>query len=233
MTKSRKKQVIIAMALVAIMGIAGTSAYFTASDEVTNTWTVGKVEIELEETEYDKYKEEETKDITPNSELHKDPKAVNTGNNDAFIFMKVRVPKATVKVASQEGTVPASASLQELFDYQWNNGWTVIDTQEIKEGSSTYHEYVVVYGTANECTALKPGTATPVLFLNSNGTHIANPGAAGVITFKNIIEGQGLENVTLNMDVESYAIQTENLTKEDATSPVRVWNILTNQAGIR
>ena len=232
MTKTRKKQVIIAMALVAIMGIAGTSAYFTASDEVTNTWTVGKVEIDLQEVEYDEHKDEETEDVTPNSELHKDPKAVNTGNNDAFVFMKVRIPKATVKVAAQDGTQPASASLQELFDYQWNNGWTVIDTQEVKEGNNTYQEYVVAYGTANECTALKPGTSTPVLFLNGSGEHIANPGATGLITFKNIIEGQGLENITLDLNVESYAIQTANLTKDDAKSPAKVWSILTTQAGV-
>ena len=232
MTKTRKKQVVIALALVTIMGIAGTSAYFTASDEAVNTWTVGKVQIDLEETEYDKYKDEETKDITPNAELHKDPKAVNTGNNDAFVFMKVRIPKATVKVAAQDGTVPESASLQELFDYQWNNGWTVIDTREVKDGNNTYQEYVVAYGTANECTALKPGTETPVLFVNGNGTHIATPGAEGLITFKNLIEGQGLENVTLNLNVESYAIQTSNLTKDDTKSPGAVWGILTTQAGV-
>lgn len=232
MRKSGKKQMIVAMAMVAIVGIAGTSAYFTASDEAVNTWTVGKVEVDLEETEYDKHKDEETKDITPNSELHKDPKAVNTGNNDAFIFMKVRIPKATVKVAAQDGTAPANATLQELFDYQWNNGWTVIDTQEVKESGGTYQEYIVAYGTANECTALKPGSETPVLFVNGSGAHIANPGVAGLITFKNIIEGQGLENVTLNLDVESYAIQTANLTTEDTKNPAKVWDILTAQAGV-
>lgn len=232
MRKVGKKQLVIAMAMVAIVGIAGTSAYFTASDEVTNTWTVGKVAVELQETEYDKHKDEETKDVTPNSELHKDPKAANTGNNDAFIFMKVRIPKATVKVAGQDGSAPAAATLQELFDYQWNNGWTVIDTQEIKEGNRTYQEYVVAYGTANECTVLKAGEVTPVLFINGNGAHIANPGAPGVITLKNIIEGQGLENVTLDLDVESYAIQTGNLTKDDTKSPGKVWDILTTQAGV-
>lgn len=229
MTKARKKQVVIVMALAAIMAITGTAAYFTASEEAVNSWTVGKVDIDLQETEYDKHKEEESKDITPNMELHKDPKAVNTGNNDAFIFMKVRIPKATVKVASQTGNVTATATSQELFDYQWNNGWTVIDTQEVKEAEATYQEYVVAFGTANECTALKPGETTPVLFLNSNSSHIASPGAAGIITFKNIIEGQGLENVQLNLNVETYAIQADNLTTEDTKNPTRVWGIITAQ----
>lgn len=231
MTKSKRKQVVITMAIIAVMTIAGTSAYFTASEEVTNKWTVGKVEIDLQETEYEKHKDEETKDITPNMELHKDPKVNNTGNNDAFVFMRVRIPKATVKVASQNGSAPASATMQELFDYRWNNGWTVIDTREVKDGAATYQEYVVTYGTSNECTALKPGQTTSVLFVNGDGDHIANKGAAGLITLKNVIEGQGLENVTLNLNVESFAIQTENLTTEDTKNPAKVWSILTAQTG--
>lgn len=231
MTKVKNKYIIIAAALAVLMAITGTAAYFTASDEALNTWTVGKVEIELQEEEYDEYKDEETEDITPNSELHKDPKVLNTGNNDAFVFMRVRVPKATVKVAGQDGSAPASATLQELFDYQWNNGWTVIDTQEIKESGGTYQEYVVAYGTANECKAVKAGETTSVLFINGSGKHIANPGAVGMITFKNIIEGQGLENVELKLNVESFAIQTSNLTTEDTKNPAKIWAILTNQTG--
>ncbi len=231
MIKTGKRQVVIVMALVAIMAITGTAAYFTASEEATNKWTVGKVMIDLQEEEYEKHKEEETKDITPNMELHKDPKVHNTGNNDAFVFMRVRIPKATVKVAAQNGSAAADAALQELFDYRWNNGWTVIDTREVKQGNATYQEYVVAYGTANECTALKPGETTSVLFVNGDGDHIANKGAEGIITFKNIIEGQGLENVELNLNVESYAIQTANLTTEDTTNPAKVWSILTTQAG--
>ena len=231
MIKNGKRQVVIVMALVAIMAITGTAAYFTASEEATNKWTVGKVTIDLQEEEYEKHKEEETKDITPNMELHKDPKVHNTGNNDAFVFMRVRIPKATVKVAAQNGSAPAEATLQELFDYRWNNGWTVIDTREVRSGTATYQEYVIAYGTANECTALKPGETTPVLFINGDGDHIANKGVAGLITFKNVIEGQGLENVELNLNVESFAIQTANLTTEDTKTPAKVWSILTTQTG--
>ena len=231
MIKKRKRLVVIAAALIAIMTIGGTAAYFTAAEEVTNKWTVGKVTIDQQEEEYEKYKEIETKDITPNAELHKDPKVVNTGNNDVFVFMRVRIPKATVKVASQNGSVPTGATLQELFDYRWNNGWTIIDTREVKDGSATYQEYVAAYGTTNECTALKPGAATSVLFINGDGEHIANKGAEGVITFKNIIEGQGLENVQLNLNVESFAIQTTNLTADDTKNPAKVWGILTAQTG--
>lgn len=229
MIKSRKKLVVIVMALVMIMMIAGTAAYFVASDEALNTWTVGNIKIDLEEPEYDDNKAEETGDILPNEELHKDPQIANKGNNEAFVFMKARVPKAVVKVAGQDGSVPDQAEMQELFDYQWNTGWTVIDTKEVKESGTTYQEYLLTYGTANECRTLNSGETTPVLFINGSGSHIAHPGTAGMITFKNIIEGQGLENVALDIKVESYAIQAENLTEEDTKVPSEVWNILSNQ----
>ena len=132
---------------------------------------------------------------------------------------------------NQEGNLPDSATMQELFDYQWNSGWAVVDSKEVKDSNGTYQEYIVNYGTTNECKAIKPGETTSVLFANSSGSHIANPGVEGLITFKNIIEGQGLENTTLNVDVKSYAIQTDNLTKTDTKTPIRIWNLIINQAG--
>lgn len=230
MKNSRKKLIVIVMALVTIMAVSGTAAYFTSTDEATNTWTVGKVSVELLETDYEKYRAQESRNITPNCELHKDPKASNTGTNDAFVFMKIKVPKATVSVVDQDGTRTDEPVLQELFDYKWNNGWTVLESREVgSEASGLYQEYVVVYGTTEACTVLEPGDSTPVVFMNAIGTNINNPGKSGLITFKNIVEGQGLENVTLDMNVETYAIQTENLTTADTNNPDTIWDIVTAQ----
>ena len=41
-----------------------------------------------------------------------------------------------------------------------------------------------------------------------------------------------LQNVNLNIIVESFAIQAENLTTEDTKNPVKVWDILSNQANV-
>ena len=232
MKKTRKKLIVIVMALIAIMAISGTAAYFTSTDEVTNTWTVGKVEVELSEPEYDKYRSEEARELTPNYEVHKDPKASNTGTNDAFVFMRVQIPKATVEVVNQDGTSTGEASLQELFDYKWNLGWTAIDSKQVEDtDGNLFQEYVLVYGTADACTVLEPGDSTSVLFMNAIGTNINNPGKTGLITFKNIVEGQGLENVKLDMKVETFAIQTDNLTTADTSNPQKVWNIINAQTG--
>lgn len=47
--------VIIALVLVVVMSVAGTVAYLTSSDTVTNTFTVGNVEITLDEAKVDEY----------------------------------------------------------------------------------------------------------------------------------------------------------------------------------
>ena len=105
-------------------------------------------------------------------------------------------------------------------------------TKEITAADgSKYQEYILCYGTEDKCSKLGEGEATSTLLINASGNHVKNSGAEGMITFKNIIEGQGLENVVLKLDVESYAIQTSNLTKDNSSVPSDVWNIIMNQTG--
>lgn len=205
------KAMLIAGALAAIMAVGGISAYFTATDNMTNSWTVGKIDVELQEPLYDEAVAERS-DITPNKELTKDPQVLNTGSNDAFVFLKVTVPKANVKVASQDGT-EVTGALQELFNYTIDDGWVKVNVQE----GDTENTYVYAYGTNEKCTALAPSERTSVIFKD------------GKITFKNVIEGQGLDGKTLEMPVEAFAIQTADITENDATDPQQVWSVLNGQ----
>ena len=47
--------VVIALVLVVVMSVAGTVAYLTSTKTVTNTFTVGKVEITLDEAKVNEY----------------------------------------------------------------------------------------------------------------------------------------------------------------------------------
>lgn len=51
--KKNMKPILIAGAAVACLGIAGVSAYFTDSEKLTNTFTVGKIDIKPEEPSWD------------------------------------------------------------------------------------------------------------------------------------------------------------------------------------
>ena len=47
--KKRMKTMIAATAMIGVLAIGGISAYFTDGDTATNTFTVGKVSIDLQE----------------------------------------------------------------------------------------------------------------------------------------------------------------------------------------
>lgn len=72
------------IALAACVAIGGTIAYLTAkTDTITNTFTVGKVDINLTETE-------RTYKMIPGTTLDKDPTVtVEAGSEDSWVFVKV------------------------------------------------------------------------------------------------------------------------------------------------
>ena len=96
------------LALIAIM-VSGTLAYFTASDKVTNTFTLGSVLIDIWEN--DEITDEDhvifEKPLVPvvdDQDLANDPgyakkevKVQNTGNNAAYIRTHIAIPTALVE----------------------------------------------------------------------------------------------------------------------------------------
>ena len=100
--KKRMKTMIAATAMIGVLAIGGISAYFTDGDTATNTFTVGKVSIDLQEPNWNP-----PKDITPNQEIKKDPQIKNDGINDAYMFMKVTVPYDNITVVAGNGTKAA------------------------------------------------------------------------------------------------------------------------------
>ena len=99
MKKNMIKGSIVGFGLAAILTTGGLMAYFTDSDTQTNTFTVGKVTVDLQEPEWDKYPDtdkdgvpDEAEDMTPNKTIKKDPTITNTGINDQFVFATVQVP---------------------------------------------------------------------------------------------------------------------------------------------
>lgn len=82
---SREKRVLIASVIVAATIVAGsTFAWFTSKDEVTNRLTA-KADYGVSITENFTPPE----DWTPGQEINKDVSAVNTGNVDAYMRMKL------------------------------------------------------------------------------------------------------------------------------------------------
>lgn len=112
---------VVACALLLVAGsIAGTIAYLTSNDTVTNTFTVGHVKITMDETDVDVYGKKETDTrvkgntykLLPGHSYIKDPVIhVTKGSEECWLF---------VKVVDQLSDIEASETVVEQLTA---NGW--------------------------------------------------------------------------------------------------------------
>ena len=224
MKKNMIKGSIVGFGLAAILTTGGLMAYFTDSDTQTNTFTVGKVTVDLQEPEWDKYPDtdkdgvpDEAEDMTPNKTIKKDPTITNTGINDQFVFATVQVPCRNIIAVNPDGT-RKPAAMTDLYSYTTNPGWVKMGTYEVRDGSGvTAHRYLYAFAENNTCTALEANRSTNPIFSQ--------------VTSVNAVEGQGLENERFEIPIQVYAIQTSDL-NGGKTSPADVWKVYTNQNSI-
>lgn len=94
---------------VALVGVSvmGTMAYLQDTKEVTNTFTVGKVEITLDEKDVDNSTQEKDRDtansykLIPGTKYEKDPIVhVAEGSEECWLFVKVENEIAGIEDAS-------------------------------------------------------------------------------------------------------------------------------------
>ena len=192
MIKNKKMVKGIALAaMLAALAAGGTAAYLTDFETATNSFTVGKVDIELDEPNW---KPDDNTKIVPTQVIKKDPFIKNLGINEAFVYLEVSVPVRNVITAAQDGTRNALAKT-ELFSYTKNKEWTQLERKAI--GQNMVYTYAYNH-------ILKPGEKTTTLF--------------NTVTFANIIEGQ-LDTQQLDMPVRAYAIQSTNTGEDKTTIP--------------
>ena len=121
MRKSKKQllRTLIACGLVLSVAAGGTVAYLTDAETATNTFTVGKVKIDLEEPGYPGNDSDDVKNIIPNQEIVKDPQIENTGNNDALVFLRVEVPQETFTELNADNNVGENLFKLKNVSDQW------------------------------------------------------------------------------------------------------------------
>ena len=88
---NKKKILVLAMTLsmVAILAIGGTIAYFTDKEEATNVFTIGNVDIILEEPNWVGTGSTDAPEVYPGEALAKDPTVINDGANPCFVRIEV------------------------------------------------------------------------------------------------------------------------------------------------
>ena len=156
--------VIIALVLVVVMSVAGTVAYLTSTKTVTNTFTVGKVEITLDETDVDVYgvKDGNTRVMTntyrliPGHPYITDPVVhVDADSENCWLFVKVENGISDLEAT---GTTTIAAQLAA-------NGWT-----PISEGSNIYAYSRIATKTDTDVPVFGSFTIADKATLPANGT---------------------------------------------------------------
>lgn len=137
----------IAVMLVAALVVGGTLAYFTDTDKATNTFTVGKVDITLNE------KGADGKDFQPNQKLYPGTKTQNNiakivtvtnneGSEDAYLWAEIWIPSALDDGDDHSPTAPGLGNSLH-FNYAGNvteTKFAYLGSKDI--GGTMYNGYV-------------------------------------------------------------------------------------------
>ena len=224
MRKSKKQllRALIACGLVVSVAAGGTVAYLTDAETATNTFTVGKVKIDLEEPGYPGNDSDEVKNIVPNQEIVKDPQIENTGNNDALVFLRVEVPQETFAELDAGNNV-GEKKLQDLFKLKnVSDQWELLRTETVTgEGGKAKTSYVYGYK-----KTLGKGATTDKLFQKVQMKNAVESDLSGnvedIIVTACAIQATDIPNVNLTPGSDG------NLSK-DALD--QVYTIFLNQSG--
>lgn len=150
----KKTIAFVLAAVVSMTALVGTTlAYFTDTDEATNVFTMGNVDISLDEAlvEKDGYEyvsdEEGTRvtentyeNLYPGQVLPKDPTIHNDGTQGAWIRVKIQTTTkelTTIAALGQNEEVLSKAAIEKVVDIQ--DGWTYAgyEVVEEKDGNKT------------------------------------------------------------------------------------------------
>ena len=207
--KMKNKAFILAlsMVLLAAVSVLGTMAYFTDSEAVTNTFTVGSVKINLDESavkpdgtviqDVDRVTENDY-ELLPGRAYVKDPTVtVKGGSSDAYVRMMV-----TVNYSSQLDAIFAQGGLDlmSIFVGYDSAKWILHDvTEDVAANTRTYEfrykEVVAASDSDTPLGSLFTGFTVPGGITSEQLASLVTKDAAGKITdqFKIMVEAHAIQ----------------------------------------
>ena len=186
-----KKKIIallLVVALTAAVAVGGTLAYLTDRDSEANVFTVGDVNIDLNES----FNQGDT--LIPGVDIAKKPTITNEGPNEAYVWATVAVP----------------ANLAPVVDFTGRGtGWEAMDSTT----STTINNEDYVLYTILHTNALEVGGVTNALFSNVALSSSVDVDPDG--NWHTVVDGVATDLGWSNADgnpvihVSAYAIQTD------------------------
>lgn len=214
MKKAMKKIVALGSgaALLVSASVMGTMAYLTSQDEVVNTFTVGDVEIILDEAKvdtagewtdgHDTRVEANSYKLMPGHTYKKDPTVtVKAGSEDAYIRMLVTVDS----IDKVKEAFPA----EEYIDFY--NGETFLLQQLVDGWDNTKWIPKSVEGNVYEFRYFEPVDATEAT------EDIVLDDLFETITIPGTVDNEALAKLNdVKISVVAHAIQVDTFANEDA-----------------
>lgn len=204
----KKKSILLgltALIVVAAMAIGGTLAYFTGTDSAKNTFTVGSVSIVLYEhsagsnTDINglktwspgtsEVKANTYSGIYPGAVLPKDPTIRNTGNNPAYVQMKITISHAAAWAASITAGTNLTAYVGGFDPALWRRSNIISDT--VNDTLTYVYEYKSILPVGGNTGALFTSITIPSSLNNAQMTAVGGVGG------------------TFTLDITAEAIQAE------------------------
>lgn len=263
---AKRRNAIVSVCLILALVIGGAFAYLTATDTKTNTFTVGKVDIEVVETEWydangdviDDNNDNDIPDfaenIVPLQEIEKNPAIENTGENDAYVYLAVKIPTSNAPYLNTEASpavvVNNSAVYYPLFTTVYDadpgdstNQTTAINPAWVSAGADD--ETYKSTPDANGDTYIIKYYAYHPSGLESNAAGYAEndkvapdattPVLFTSVIFANLTESNNISAHTVgdaprvDINVTGYAIQADELDAQYATDATTAWTVINNQ----
>lgn len=218
-----KKVLTVTLAVLLLIGcsVGATLAWLTAkTDTVTNTFTVGKVNITLQEHGYveasnslntTKPVNRNTYKLIPGKNMPKDPfVTVASGSEKCWVFVCVKETNNTI---DSDDEVAVST---DVISYSVNNGWNALQEDN---GTRTYKSGVTVYYRVVDTAQM----GTPLYIFEANGCDDTDH-ANGCVTVNPDLTSSYTATPTLTFT--AAAIQYDGLEGNDETAAANAFNKL-------
>lgn len=226
--KSHKLILLLAAVMIILCAMSATTySFFVLKKTADNIFSVGIVDLTIEEESYPE--SEENRWLVPKSTLPKKPRLVNTGTTDIYVLIEISVPYQEVMLINDQGdqiNMPSTEGKKEreLFNLisessqtlsgketeGFTNGFTVTDT-----GDFIYQKNWV-FVRSEEDTVHK--THTYLFGYNSmlrsgNGNNTTTT-VFDKVQLRNILEGTLPDNIVESITIKAYGIQSDELKGE-------------------
>lgn len=220
MKKAKKVVALVLCAVLLVVGsVAGTMAYLTDKEEVLNTFTVGNVDIKLDEYVVNEYgtikdgsrtEDGNTYKLMPGHEYTKDPRVtVLKGSEPSYVRILVSITDITdVKAVFGEDFLPQN------FVEGWDSTtWLTTGVVSVKDNAATYE-----FRYASEVDARETDVVLDALF-----DKIVIPGEG--------VDGADLDKIKeMQINVVAQAIQADGFAAKDGKTAVDVaWDAFNKQ----